>query len=165
LGSRKAVEVAAQEALSEGFSVIIDRTNVDVSQRRRWLDIGDEFAFVEKWCIMMDTPYEECALRLLDRHDHPTLPPYKALSVLERFSSLFETPHASEGFHRMLSLSPLAPRSMSHVPATGGSDASSMPGEVPLYSATEINNILTRIQGDEGDPAKFHPLSFQNISA
>ena len=30
LGSRKAVEAAAQEALSEGFSVIIDRTNVDV---------------------------------------------------------------------------------------------------------------------------------------
>ena len=42
LGSRRAVERAAREALWRGEHVLIDRTNLDRAQRAHWLRLAHE---------------------------------------------------------------------------------------------------------------------------
>ncbi|KAF9511932.1 hypothetical protein BS47DRAFT_1377072 [Hydnum rufescens UP504] len=128
LGDRRAVEYAVRDALSRGHSVVVDRTNIDIRQRRTWLNITYEFPGVESWVVMMDTPYEECASRLMIRTAHPTLPREKALSVLSRFSFEFVAPQSWEGFDRMFTLAP---------------------HPTPTYSSTEIGEILTEIHKSE----------------
>lgn len=81
LGSRQKVEGAVRAALRSGYSVCVDRTNIDRkfvsrhaaaalasdtdlyhSQRANWVDIASQFSDVEVWCVEMDTPYEESFL-------------------------------------------------------------------------------------------------------
>ncbi|KAJ4473699.1 AAA domain-containing protein [Lentinula aciculospora] len=107
LGSRIQVETLARESLRNGFSVCIDRTNIDESQRAHWTRIAHEFPGTMTWVILFDTPYEVCASRLQQRTTHPTIhSPEMGLSVLSRFEEDFIPPSAREGFHRIVSLKP-----------------------------------------------------------
>ncbi|CCA69545.1 hypothetical protein PIIN_03484 [Serendipita indica DSM 11827] len=107
LKDRRRVERLTLQTLSEGLSVIIDRTNIDQKQRKTWVDIADQFSRVEAWVITMNTPYEECAARLRTRTDHPTIKNWAtAQVVLKRFSNEFEEPSPMEGFDKMYDLAP-----------------------------------------------------------
>jgi len=67
LGSRLRVEVAVRQALTEGLSVCVDRTNVDPTQRAHWINIAREFPGTRVGIIVFDTPYNVCASRLHTR--------------------------------------------------------------------------------------------------
>ncbi|KAH7335567.1 P-loop containing nucleoside triphosphate hydrolase protein [Rhizoctonia solani] len=103
LGRREDVEREVCAALAQGLSVCVDRTNFDPGQRRTWIDIARQYPEVEIWGVTMDTPYETCHARLIERKDHPTLrTPEKAVEVLSRFSSQFIPINSNEGFNRYI---------------------------------------------------------------
>ncbi|KIJ55381.1 hypothetical protein M422DRAFT_23979 [Sphaerobolus stellatus SS14] len=107
LGSRRKVEVLATDCLAQGYSVCIDRTNFNQSQRQHWIDIARSFPNTTIWALIFDTPYEVCASRLETRTGHPTITsPKLGLSVLERFSSDYVPPTSNEDFDRIKTIPP-----------------------------------------------------------
>ncbi|KAJ7453979.1 P-loop containing nucleoside triphosphate hydrolase protein [Mycena galericulata] len=125
LGDRRQVEYVSREALRNGSSVCIDRTNFDPSQRAHWIRIAREVPGTLIWVIVFDTPEEVgyvpfpvtgsdyvcrvqvCAARLRTRTGHPTIhDPEAALSILERFSSQYRAPSEDEGYDRIIYLKP-----------------------------------------------------------
>ncbi|EIW79196.1 hypothetical protein CONPUDRAFT_59583, partial [Coniophora puteana RWD-64-598 SS2] len=107
LGSRLRVEVAVRQALAEGLSVCVDRTNVDPTQRAHWINIAREFPGTRVGVIVFDTPYNVCASRLHTRTSHPTITsPEQGLSILSRFARDLVWPRAYEGQDHLLPLQP-----------------------------------------------------------
>ncbi|EPQ29780.1 uncharacterized protein PFL1_02453 [Pseudozyma flocculosa PF-1] len=114
LGSREAVAVLAWRSLANGQNVIIDRTNVDVRQRRTWLQLGRDILgslppgrqlIVSS--VTFTTPFDECERRLRARTDHETLhDPQQAVEVLHRFCSTYTAPRIHEGFHCCIEVAP-----------------------------------------------------------
>ncbi|CAE6437624.1 unnamed protein product [Rhizoctonia solani] len=136
LGRREDVEREVYAALSQGLSVCVDRTNFDPRrvlpryhfscQRRTWIDMARQYPDVEIWGITMDTPYNTCHARLIERKDHPTLQtPEKAVEVLSQFSSRFVPIGLNEGFNRLYRIAP---------------------HESPDYTREELENILAAIR-------------------
>jgi len=121
LGSREAVDIAAQDVISRGYSVIIDRTNFNISQRRTWIEIAQECGVGQVWGIVFDTPYEVCVERLETRLHHPTLRQQNAIAVLQRFWGGFVMPTKLEGFDQLITLPPQ---------------------ELPTYSPEDMTRIL-----------------------
>ncbi|KAG8980936.1 hypothetical protein FRB94_009317 [Tulasnella sp. JGI-2019a] len=107
LGDRKAVEAEVHKALGAGKSVCVDRTNIDASQRRTWIEIGRDYPSVEVWCVEVDMSKEVCLQRLETRVDHPTIKDMQtARKVLDQFSSQYKTPCLCEGFDLVFRLPP-----------------------------------------------------------
>lgn len=85
---------------------VIDRTNVDESHRKPWIEMADQFG-VEAEAMVFDTPLDVCRERLLVRKDHETLKdPQRALDVLARFERDFRPPTHAEGFRRIIHVHP-----------------------------------------------------------
>ncbi|KZT55829.1 P-loop containing nucleoside triphosphate hydrolase protein [Calocera cornea HHB12733] len=106
LGNRHAVEQLAIDSLQKGLSVCIDRTNVDPSQRRYWIEIAQLFPGTQIWALAFNTSKEVCAERLAGRLNHPTIKTHQqALEVLDRFAWQYKPPSYAEGFDRILVLS------------------------------------------------------------
>ncbi|KAF9078174.1 P-loop containing nucleoside triphosphate hydrolase protein [Rhodocollybia butyracea] len=127
LGNRRQVEALARDSLRKGFSVCIDRTNIDESQRAHWINIAREFSNTSVWIIVFDTPYDVCASRLRDRTSHPTIHSFEqGLSILSRFANDFRPPTAEEDFNRIISLE--------------------LSDTKPDYSALDISIILERVR-------------------
>ncbi|KAH9943560.1 P-loop containing nucleoside triphosphate hydrolase protein [Amylocystis lapponica] len=128
LGDRRSVEARARQALEQGLSVCIDRTNFDAQQRATWINIAREFPGTLVWVLVLDTPYEVCAARLRERTDHPTIKtPAQALELLARFAAQLRLPAPHEGHTRLLRLRP------TDHPA-------------PVYSAADVLGILQRVR-------------------
>ncbi|GAA5825062.1 hypothetical protein JCM11251_006082 [Rhodosporidiobolus azoricus] len=105
LGDRRTCENAVRSSLRQGLSVIVDRQNFDAGQRRTWIEIGDEFEGVQVSGMVLGTSKEECRERLLKREKHPTIDnPQLAISLLDKFSGLWEEPKLEEGFDHLLTL-------------------------------------------------------------
>ncbi|GAA5993662.1 hypothetical protein JCM10908_000666 [Rhodotorula pacifica] len=110
LGDRRTCEAAVRNALARGKNVVVDRQNFDAGQRRTWLEIANEFPGVRAGGMVMGTTKEECRARLLTRTDHPTIDnPALAVSLLDKFSGLWEEPRLDEGFDQLITLPPLPP--------------------------------------------------------
>ncbi|GAA5962420.1 hypothetical protein JCM8115_001488 [Rhodotorula mucilaginosa] len=110
LGDRRTCEAAVRTALAQGKNVVVDRQNFDAGQRRTWLEIANEYPHVRVGGMVMGTPKEECRVRLLTRTNHPTIDnPELAVSLLEKFSGLWEEPRLEEGFDQLVTLPPLPP--------------------------------------------------------
>ncbi|GAA5898498.1 hypothetical protein JCM6882_007798 [Rhodosporidiobolus microsporus] len=108
LGDRRTCENAVRSFLRQGLSVVVDRQNFDVGQRRTWLEIANEFEGVKVGGMVMGTSKEDCRERLLRRENHPTIDnPGLAVSLLDKFSGLWEEPTLGEGFDHLLTLPPL----------------------------------------------------------
>ncbi|EMD34666.1 hypothetical protein CERSUDRAFT_116853 [Gelatoporia subvermispora B] len=145
-GDRRRVEAAARHALRQGLSACIDRTNIDVEQRRTWINISREFPGTHVWVIVLDTPYETCIERLRERTDHPTIKtPQQGFSILSRFRSQFAPPISSEGHTRLLRLKP--------------SDHPSA-----IYTPESVGAILRRLQASELEPGPYAPIESYFIS-
>eukprot|EP00435_Cladocopium_sp_Y103_P031378 s1968_g7.t3 len=98
LGDRKKCVAAANEALSSGKRIVVDRCNVTRLQRRVWLGVADENK-ASTACIWLDVPEEECGDRVLHRFGHSTLPAdNSSLEVISAFQERFESPMEAEGF-------------------------------------------------------------------
>ncbi|KAL5536915.1 hypothetical protein ACEPAF_738 [Sanghuangporus sanghuang] len=107
LGDRKTVEQLVRISLKQGFSVCIDRTNFDETQRLHWIRIAREFPRTRLWCIIFDTPIHICRERLQSRTNHPTIrSPEQGIEVLCRFKNMFIPPSAGEGFECIFTIKP-----------------------------------------------------------
>ena len=53
IGSRRQVEFLTRKELRRGRSVIIDRCNFDVKQRKHWIDIAREFNIDAVYCLIL----------------------------------------------------------------------------------------------------------------
>lgn len=76
LGSRRAVERQAREALLRGEHVLIDRTNMDREQRAHWLRLAHKVRPVRPVMtslLWLDVDARVCWARLAARQGHPTL--------------------------------------------------------------------------------------------
>eukprot|EP00929_Paragymnodinium_shiwhaense_P098631 TRINITY_DN6010_c0_g2_i1.p1 TRINITY_DN6010_c0_g2~~TRINITY_DN6010_c0_g2_i1.p1 ORF type:complete len:2002 (-),score=499.81 TRINITY_DN6010_c0_g2_i1:260-6265(-) len=111
LGSRQACMKAAREVLSSQTAnglpgkLVVDRCNVDKSQRSIWVQLAtEEFGLgaLELACVWLDVREDECGRRVLKRFDHKTLAAdASSLRVIRGFADTFEPPSNREGFARV----------------------------------------------------------------
>ena len=105
MGTRAACEEAVSAALAAGERVVVDRTNIDTTQRAHWLRIARERGIGPSGsvCVHLDTRYHECERRVLARTDHPTLPATaESLNVVRSFRRSQQWPMLAEGFGEVL---------------------------------------------------------------
>lgn len=107
LGSRKKCENLCRSLIKTppaGKSiVVIDRTNIDKTQRKHWLNIASEFPahIVHICCVVFDVDSQTCVRRAQQRVGHPTVQPQMAQVVVGRMRREFEPAKLEEGFHRL----------------------------------------------------------------
>lgn len=104
LGNRNDCINALKRNLSQGNNCIIDRTNINRSQRRYFLDVAKDFNDVEVYCIFLDVPIVECIERVKNRTEHETLKGNneKIEEIINNFSKSLELPNLSEGFKEIV---------------------------------------------------------------
>ncbi|EXX58576.1 uncharacterized protein OCT59_022288 [Rhizophagus irregularis] len=106
LGSRKACEEILKAQLKKGKNVIVDRCNFDKDQRKTWINIAYHHKLSID-AIILDTPFEICEKRILNREEHPTqVHGSKGLNILETFKQMYKLPNYNEGFERILNVKP-----------------------------------------------------------
>ena len=101
LGNRKKCVQAAINALKEGKSIVIDRTNINKKQRKIWIDLAKEYKVDKIELIEFRCSSEECIKRVAERKDHPTIKDFsidKITFIVRKFEDDYEEPHFSEGF-------------------------------------------------------------------
>lgn len=102
LGSANKCKEVALEALKKGINVVIDRTNIDKRQRKRWTDLAKSANVIDVECILFDVPIEECIKRVIERKGHPTvtenIPNERKEEIVRSFQASFEMPSEEEGF-------------------------------------------------------------------
>ena len=111
MGSRREYEIAVENHLREGGSVVVDRCNIDIAQRSIWIRMGhaNNALVISVFC---DTPFYMCASRVMrrSRFDHPTLhgdmKSMTVMTVMRRFESSFVFPMVHEGFRLCYHLEP-----------------------------------------------------------
>ncbi|GAB00075.1 uncharacterized protein L969DRAFT_55032 [Mixia osmundae IAM 14324] len=104
LGDRRSCEAMAELYLSQGLSVIIDRQNFDIKQRKPFVSIAARLN-VSVLAIVFSTPQDVCKERLLLRKGHETIQtPQEAMRILPMVLRDWQTPTAREGFHGILTL-------------------------------------------------------------
>eukprot|EP00049_Salpingoeca_infusionum_P009755 m.165806 g.165806 ORF g.165806 m.165806 type:complete len:153 (-) comp14435_c0_seq2:412-870(-) len=69
LGTRQACIQQADEALADGQSVIIDRTNLTPKQRAHWVELATKY-HVNPEVVVMMTPLQVCIHRACSRTYH-----------------------------------------------------------------------------------------------
>lgn len=96
LKTRKKCESKCRHALRNGKTVIIDRVNFDVEQRKFFIDIASEFSGCLVDCIFFDYGIEVCIDRCDRREHHETLTGAKLIrDVVPRMHSLLAPPNAN----------------------------------------------------------------------
>lgn len=96
LGSRQACERTCISALLKGYNVIIDRCNFDPHQRSSWIQIG-LYRGAIIGAIVFAISEHECIRRIMNRVDHPTLPPSRKVEQIVRRTALqFRPPTHNE---------------------------------------------------------------------
>jgi predicted kinase len=88
---------AARCALAAGCSCVIDRCNVDVAQRRAWLQLAAEFRNVRCSALYLDVERLLCEQRVVSRGEH-RLPVEAAMRVIHALHSALSEPDTEEGF-------------------------------------------------------------------
>jgi predicted kinase len=105
LKSRESCEFIAGRALSAGFSVIIDRTNIDPAQRSYWFDLAQQHGVnpCNIMCVHLDSSIALCKQRVFSRENHPTLASNStaSLAIINRFAAEFIPPVEEEDFAKI----------------------------------------------------------------
>ena len=103
LGSAPRCMEVMVEALTHGQSVIIDRTNIDLAQRQRWVALAHQAGTAQVVAVFLDYPLWLCKARVLRRPAHETLPADpESLLVVDRFHQWLVPPVPEEGLTRVL---------------------------------------------------------------
>lgn len=87
----------ARVGLTNGFPVIVDRTNRTRAHRARWIRIASE-AGCAVVAVVMSTSYELCRARNDDRRDHRRV----SQERMERMLAAFESVGEEEGFSAIM---------------------------------------------------------------
>lgn len=101
LGNKDACLRAAKASLTQGLSVIVDRTNTSIEQRSTWINLASEHAAIAH-CLAFDVPAEECCRRVAQRPAHEGgLNGPGARIVINKLASDLEPITRAEGFKRV----------------------------------------------------------------
>jgi len=127
IGNRYDCLFAAEKHLSEGQSVVIDRTNINKKQRKYFIEIANKLD-VNVYCVYLDIPKESCIKNILHRPNHETLPSGagrdKINKVVSKFEKDMQFPELEEGFEEVILLNSVTV-SISHILL------STIPGNAP----------------------------------
>ncbi len=102
LKSRAKCEKAAREALAQGLTPVIDRTNVDTKQRESWVRIAAE-AGVEAHAVFFSVAPALCMQRVKERTEHfgSQAKPF----IVNMMKGRLRAPDAAEGFAKVDTMS------------------------------------------------------------
>lgn len=105
LGNRNDCINATKRAFQQGNSVIIDRTNINKSQRRYFIDVAKDVN-AKIYCIFLNTDALKCIDRAKTRKEHETLScltnsEEKIIEVINSFNKSLELPDYAEGFEEI----------------------------------------------------------------
>ncbi|KAI8097403.1 AAA domain-containing protein [Halteromyces radiatus] len=106
--SRKNCELHTRKYLKDQYNVVVDRCNFDVSQRKTWITIAQEFN-VPVDCIVFTASQQECSDRVMQRKDHPTgVSGKEGIAILKKFIKNYHPPNETiiEGFDKLLLVEP-----------------------------------------------------------
>ena len=102
LGNREKCLLETRKALSDGKSVVIDRTNVNRKQRKFFIDISRTYG-VPCHCEVFQTPITVCLDRVKTRVNHETMPEdmsdEQKQEIVQFFTAQYQAPTYNEGFH------------------------------------------------------------------
>lgn len=106
LGDRYACLEEFRRVAAENKNIVIDRCNINKSQRKIWLYEAKELKNVEEInCIVLKTDPETCIKRISQRKGHPTIKEETSLAKIQEivynFSKSYEEPELSEGFNNI----------------------------------------------------------------
>lgn len=81
-------------------TVILDRCNLSVSERKYWLDMSNNSSNEKNvWCIYFASNPEECKWRIKNRKNHPTVTDgIQGIRLIENISHTLQVPGMNEGF-------------------------------------------------------------------
>lgn len=106
LGNREKCIDFMHAALEANYNVIVDRTNVSVSQRKHWINVANYYAVERIYCVVLDLDPEEALARVSLRKDHPTITESLTLDekrdIVYKFFNSYEQPTIDEGFSSIL---------------------------------------------------------------
>ena len=99
LGSRNACKKVVAESLKKGISVVIDRCNFDLFQRKSWLDMAQSFAVTDIRAFILDVDVNTCIERASKREGHPTINgEEEVVKAINGINSKFTAASLEEGF-------------------------------------------------------------------
>jgi len=103
MGTRKVCEQRMEQALQKGKSVVVDRCNFDISQRRTWIKIAAKFGVTNINALILGISPEICKQRISVRKDHPTIAEGSSEGpiIIDRFKKMMKLPNYFEGFGKM----------------------------------------------------------------
>ncbi|VBB18761.1 dual specificity phosphatase [Yasminevirus sp. GU-2018] len=93
-------ELFSKYTKKSGTTVILDRCNPTVEERRYWLDMNLS-SDKNVWCIYFDSNIEECKWRIKNRTDHPTVKASQGERIVENVAKSLVPPSLKEGFTKI----------------------------------------------------------------
>jgi predicted kinase len=93
-----------QKALKHGKSVIIDRCNVHVKERKMWILEAQKAEVRNIESLFLNPGIDVCKQRVRDRRWHPTLSPENGDSVIDDFAQALKAPEKWEGFQKIITI-------------------------------------------------------------
>lgn len=103
LGNRHECLLKCVEVLDSGKDVVIDRTNINKSQRKYWIDLAKKYKITDITIKEFISSNDNCVNRILNRQSHPTIPnttpTEKILEIVKKFEDSYEKPVFQEGFN------------------------------------------------------------------
>ncbi len=108
LGDRAACLKAMTDALEKKQDIVVDRCNVNKSQRKYWIDLALGYSVDDLIAVSLDVHEEECIARVNSRREHPNMnfemPLSKVREIVYNFNKSFEQPTHDEGFNVLMSV-------------------------------------------------------------
>lgn len=102
LGSRKACKRKVEQCFDKNKSVIIDRCNFSVNQRKCWIDIAKQYGIKDITVMWVRAPLDVCIERAANRKNHPTIHTReKADKVINDMDEMFVPPSCDEGITKI----------------------------------------------------------------
>lgn len=106
LGDRYKCLELFRQYLSEGKNVIVDRCNINKSQRALWINEAKQYNVKEISCIYLSVDPDTCVARISKRKNHPTIKEDTSIDkmkeIVYNFNKSFEAPSLEEGFDKVL---------------------------------------------------------------
>lgn len=106
LGDRQTCINECIKAFTQGKDVIIDRCNINRSQRDHWISLGLNYGVESITCLVLQEDPEECIARIHLRKGHPTIKDDisidKRREIVYNFYNNFEMPSLKEGINKII---------------------------------------------------------------
>lgn len=106
LGNRQACVEECLKAFNQGKDVIIDRSNVNKSQRSTWINLGLNYGVESITCVFLNENPDLCVDRINLRKGHETIaesmPLDKKRRIVYDFYNSLEIPSLDEGINKII---------------------------------------------------------------